>query len=265
MFGGNNGAFGLDIGALLGNMMAGNNGNNGWGGDGWWALIIILALFGWGGEGNGLFGNRGNGSSTAAMEASLQRGFDNQSVINKLDGLSNGLCSLGYDQLSQMNNIGQAIGNARCSIENVIQQSQFANQTGLTALGTQLQQCCCDLRTALMQAEYNRQTDTCAITTAINQAAQTIVQNDNCNYRQLHDEMVDIQRQQDKATIAELRAALSRCDSQNMINAQTQQLEQYLRPQPNPAFIVPAPWGYGWGWNNGGNNGCCNNGGFTGF
>src|SRR5699024_10302235 len=97
----------------------------GWGND-WWAVIIILALFGgWGGRG-GLFGGYGGGSgsgcgcSTPATCADLQVGFNNQAVTNKLNGLENGLCSLGYDQLAQMNGIA-----------NTIQQGNFALQQAI--------------------------------------------------------------------------------------------------------------------------------------
>ena len=90
-----------DIAAVTGANCRNNDG--GWGND-WWAVIIILALFGGCGGRGGLFGNAGSGSgcgcSTPATCADLQAGFNNQAVINKLNGLENGLCSLGYDQLA---------------------------------------------------------------------------------------------------------------------------------------------------------------------
>lgn len=275
MFGGN-GVSLADIAAVT-NRNNGNNGMNGWGDMGaWWVLIILFAL--WGGDGNGFFGgNRGSSATTNAIDASLQRGFDTQSIISKLDGISNGICSLGYDQLAQMNNINQNISTTGfglmsqlqqccCGIENAIMQAQFANQTGLNALSTQMQNCCCNLEQGQMRADYNRATDTCAITTAIKDAVTAITQNDNCNFRQLYDQQVAIQMEALRTQNADLRAALEKCDDQNMINAQTQYLTNYLRPQPNPAFVVPAPWfagNYGYGYNNGGC--CCNNGFNFGF
>lgn len=242
----------------------GMNNNNGYNNGDWWAWIILFALFGWGGFGNGGFG--GNNGQTA-IDASLQRGFDTQAMLSKLDGISNGICSLGYDQLAQMNSINQNISSTACNTDQLIQQAQFANQTAMNALGTQLQSCCCEIQKGQMQADYNRATDTCAITTAIKDAVTAITQNDNCNFRQLYDQQVQIQMDALKAQNADLRSALEKCDDQNMINAQTQYLTNYLRPQPNPAFVVPAPWfagnfnGYGYS-NNGG---CCNNGNGFGF
>lgn len=46
-------------------------------------LILFFLIFGFGG-----WGNNGNGN----LSADMQRGFDTQSVISKLDGLSSGLC-----------------------------------------------------------------------------------------------------------------------------------------------------------------------------
>ena len=118
-----------------------NNGNGMWGGDWIWAFLIF-ALFGWGNGGFGGFGGNNGGGyvATAATQSDIQRGFDTQSVISKLDGISNGICSLGYDQLAQMNNLGMAITNQG------YQNAQLAN--GITQNITQArfdnQQCCCE-------------------------------------------------------------------------------------------------------------------------
>lgn len=76
----------------------GNGNNNGWGAEGsWlWFIIVIFAIFGWGGFGNGFGGNGMNGG----VGSEIQRGFDNQTVVSKLDGISNGLC----DGFYAMNN-----------------------------------------------------------------------------------------------------------------------------------------------------------------
>lgn len=44
--------------------------------------------FGWGNNGFGGFGGNGGGYvATAATQADIQRGFDTQSIIGKLDGI----------------------------------------------------------------------------------------------------------------------------------------------------------------------------------
>lgn len=259
MFNGGNGVSLADIAAVT----RGNNDGFGNGGDGWWALIIILALFGGFGEnGGGLLGNRGGSSSTtAAIDASLQRGFDTQSIISKLDGINNGICSLGYDQLAQMNTINQNVSQTGYNIQNSLQQMSVAQMQQAFAAQTQLQNCCCNIENLLAQANYNRATDTCAITTAINQAAQDIMLNCNNNARQLHDEQVALQLQGKDAQIAQLTAALNKCDSQAIAaNAVQSAVCQLKQPEAQPAYIVPNPnavyFNGNFGWNNGG---CCGN------
>lgn len=243
--GGNNGVVPV---IPFGNMNGYGNGMGGWG-DGWWAIIILFALFGWGGNGFGF----GGGGNTAEIDASLQRGFNNQTVISKLDGITNGICNLGYDQLAQMNGINT----------NIFTQSN--------ALMAQLQQCCCNIEQAIMQmqfamqqgfctAEYNRAADTCTITTAIKDAVRDIQTNCDNNYRSLYNQQVAMQMDALKTENQNLRYRLEKCDDQNMLNDQTQRLETYLRPPANPAFIVPAPWYSGSFYNNGG---CCNGNGFS--
>lgn len=90
------------------------------------------------------------------------------------------------------------------------------------SLSRQLADCCCENRAVIAQVRYDNATNTCAITTAINQLGQTIIQNDNANYRALHDELVAIQMANKDAKIAELTAmnnALNLAASQQAQNA----------------------------------------------
>lgn len=63
---------------------------DGWdNGNGWWVLIILFAIFG--GWGNG-WGGQGRNGEGCATNGDLQRGFDTQSILNKLSGIDNGIC-----------------------------------------------------------------------------------------------------------------------------------------------------------------------------
>ena len=215
--------------------VTGNRNDGGWGdGNGWWVLIILFAIFGgWGGN-NGC-GNNGNGgySATAATQADIQRGFDTSAVTNKLNGLENGLCDGFYSMntavMSGTNTLQNAIQQASTAnlqntytLQNAIQQDTVANMQNTNSISRQLADCCCENRAAIAQVRYDNATNTCAITTAINQLGQTIIQNDNANYRALHDELVAIQMANKDAKIAELTAmnnALNLAASQQAQNA----------------------------------------------
>ena len=76
--------------------VTGNDRDGGWGGNGWWIIIILLAMwggFGGYGWGNGGYGNGGGYVATAATQADIQRGFDTQNIISKLDGINYGTVS----------------------------------------------------------------------------------------------------------------------------------------------------------------------------
>lgn len=105
---------------------------------------------------------------------------------------------------------------------NSMQQDTVANMQNTNSISRQLADCCCENRAAIAQVRYDNATNTCAITTAINQLGQTIIQNDNANYRALHDELVAIQMANKDAKIAELTAmnnALNLAASQQAQNA----------------------------------------------
>lgn len=167
-----------------------NNDGDGFGGNnGWWILIILFALFGWGNGGYGYGNAGGGGGCNCATAGDIQRGFDTQTVVSKLDGISNGICSLGYDQLAQMNAINQNISTTGFGIQNSITQMGIANMQDTNALSRQLADCCCENRQAIAQVRYDMATDACATKTAINDMGQQIMQNDNANYRALNDRL----------------------------------------------------------------------------
>lgn len=126
---------------------AGNSGfgGSGWGEGGWFWIILIVLLFGGWGYGNGGFG--GNQGSTSVYEGyvlnndfsvlsnQMSQGFATQE--RKLDSISNGICSLGYDQLAQMNNLGTSV------------------LTVGNNLATQLADCCCTQRAEIKDVSYN--------------------------------------------------------------------------------------------------------------
>lgn len=263
-----NGLSAADIAAVTG---TNGNGNGAWGND-WWAVIIILALFGGFGNRGGLFGGNGGGSGCGccapATCADLQAGFNNQAVTNKLNGLENGLCSLGYDQLAQMNGITNTIQQGNFALQQAINNASVANMQDTNSISRQLADCCCENREAIMNVRFQQAQDTCTITNAIANQTQAIIQNDNANYRALHDELVSYQMQQKDETIADLRNRVSQADQNAVlraaIDASTAEIIRRTGNDcPVPAYVVPNPnccYNYGnFGYNNGSccNSGCC--------
>lgn len=278
MFGGGTSPSLADIAAVTDNKN--NDGMMGMNG-GWWVIIILLALFGWGRGGFGPNGgNDCNGGGTTVVtvpmspygsyggagngfiDAAIQRGFDNQTVIQKLDGLNGGVCSLGYDQLAQMNGINTNIMQTGFALQQGLNAVNVGAMQNANALSTQLANCCCENRQGQADIKYAMATDTCAITNAIQQAAQNIMQNDNANYRQLHDENVALQLAQKNERIQEQAAQIQQLQLLASQADQNNYLINTLRPCPQPAYITCNPFTgtinpYG-NCNNGcGCNSCC--------
>ena len=115
--------------ALVGNdwspadVAALTNGNDGFGGNGaWWIILLFIILGGWG---NGFGYGNGGGTDNA-----LQRGFDQSALVNGIGGLSDGIAGV---QAALCNGFAQAeIGaNAR----------QMADMQQMFALQQQMSQC----------------------------------------------------------------------------------------------------------------------------
>lgn len=169
----------------------------------------------------------------------------NQSVNTMLNGINSGICSLGYDVASQINGVNTNIMQNSYNTANAITQAQFAQQQSAAALQAQLADCCCQNREAISGVNYNMATSTNAVTTAISNAARDITENQNANYRQLHDELVAYRMEDKDNTIAELRSqvnALNLSASQSNQNAYL--VAQLKTPAPVPAYTVPNPNGY---------------------
>ena len=126
----------------------GNGNNNGWGAEGsWlWFIIVIFAIFGWGGFGNGFGGNGMNGG----VGSEIQRGFDNQAVVSKLDGITNGLCDGFYAVQNGMNGINTNILQTGFGIQQAINADTVANMQNTNALQSQLAQCLNKFKKAIL-------------------------------------------------------------------------------------------------------------------
>ena len=238
-----------DIAAVTGN----KNGDNAWGDGGYLWLIVFVLFFAFGGwNGNGNNGGANPYAASTATQADLQRGFNTEAILTKLDNVSASIRDGSYNTNSSIMQNASAIQSqiAQCCCDNRLENLQNANATqNLVTSG-------------FADVGYRMATDTCAITTAIAQQTQDIMQNCNANYRALHDEMVQAQLDAKDAKIAEQASAIQALNLAASQAAQNTYLINMLKPSPIPSF--PAANLYGGLYGTNGCNGCsgANNIGF---
>ena len=234
----------------------GNGNNNGWGAEGsWlWFIIVIFAIFGWGGFGNGFGGNGMNGG----VGSEIQRGFDNQAVVSKLDGITNGLCDGFYAVQTGMNGINTNILQTGFGIQQAINADTVANMQNTNALQAQLANCCCETREAIQGVNYNMATNTCALQNTMNSNTRDIIDSKNAGTRAILDYLCNEKISSLQAENNDLRRAASQDRQSALLTtqmaAQTQQIINAVNPSAIPAYVVPNPNAYAYGC--GCNTGC---------
>ena len=172
----------------------GNNGNGGFGGygNGDWAWIIVLFLiFGYGR--NGFGGNNDGG---------YYNGFGAPNIYGKLDGISNGICDLGFNLATNMNNgfanVQQTLCQGFGGVNTALVQNGYETRGAITDLGYRLQDCCCQTQRAIDNCccttqrsidgvNYNLSQLGCGITNTINNATRDILESNNNNTRAILD------------------------------------------------------------------------------
>lgn len=245
--------------------VTGNNKNDGmWGGDGWWAIIIFAIIFGWNGFGNnGWGGNGGSAGATAAAytDSAIQRGFDTQSILGKLDGITNGICdgiyAVNNSMLTGFNGINTNVMQTGFGIQQAINADTVANMQNTNALQSQLANCCCETREAIQGVNYNMAQNTCTLQNTMNTNTRDIIDSQNAGTRAILDYLCNEKISSLQAENNDLRRAASQ-DRQSAlltteIASQTQQIINAVRPTPVPAYPASNIYGYA---NCGCNSGC---------
>ena len=247
-----------DIAAATGSAGDGFFGGN----SGWW--IILLFLFAWGGWGNGGWGN--NSANSAAplvygldnLTANADRFYDLNTGI--LTGFANttaavnagtsaiqsDICNLGMQSMANTNSINQAINaNTIAGMQNTFGISQ--QLAGMQA-AQQLANCNTDqnITNGFAAVNYNLATEACADRAAVTTGVRDIIDNANANTRSIIDFLTQDRINALQSENAALRGQISQAEQNAfLVNA--------LRPQPDPAYIVPNPYasygnfGYGCG------------------
>lgn len=260
----------------------GQGGGFGYGGDWWLILILLFAFGGGWNGGFGGFGGGQLGydfpwllNGQQGINANTNAGFNQAATAGAISGLQNSvtsgfgdvqlgiagvnqnICQTGASVTAAVNNgFSQAeIANNARQIANM--QTAFANQTamnqGFNGLQSQFAQCCCDNKLLGVQTQGIIQNEGNATRYADANNTRDIIENCNRNNQAILDKLCALELDGYKRENDNLRTQLNLASLQASQNAQTSQLEsgqrilaneieQYVAPNPKPAYIVQSPY-----------------------
>lgn len=221
------------------------NGNNGmgWGGDGWWIILLFLLAGNgmWGGFGgmNGFGGGLGidfpwilNGQS--GINANVNDGFRDAQLHDSVTSVRDGISSLA----TQLCGCCGDIQNSLCSgfagvtasvtgAQNALSQQMYGNtiadlersfaaQTavtqGMNSIQAQLAQCCCDNRAATADLKYTIATENCADRAAISDGIRDLLTAQTANTQRILDQLCQDKIDAKNDEIATLRQQIAMKD-----------------------------------------------------
>lgn len=172
---GENGLSLADIAAVTDNK---NDGVLGGGNSGLWVFaLLILLLIG----GGGFFGNNRNFNGEPVTESGLCNAMnfnDLQNAVGRLSDnnqqqtmtLANGLCNLGYENLSNISALGKEVALGQANL------AQLSN-TNTAAIRQQMSECCCETLRSIDKTNANIDAKFAALEKA--QLEQTIASQQN--------------------------------------------------------------------------------------
>lgn len=211
--------------------VSGNRNNDGMFGGDWSAWIILFLLFGLFGNGNGFgfgggFGGRGCGQPATVSDLTTQ------SIVGKLDGLTNGLSDSTY-----------ALNNAITSGFSGVQSTLCS---GFNGISREIADCCCATQGAIKDVRYDLATQACDTRNVIQNSTRDILESNNANTRAILDFLT-----QDKiATLTAENQNLKLAASQSNQNAvlmaamdanKAEILRRTGAECPTAAYIVQPP------------------------
>lgn len=268
-----------DFAAVMGNRGGGfGGGYGGYGGFGdgaWWIIILFLFAMN-GGWGNGGFGGGRGGNGIGAVpylmtestQAAVQNGFNQQSILNGINGinstLANGFADAAVARCNAQTTTLQALSNNQMGLYQTLNANQNANTAAMNQLAMSLQQCCCDNRQATSDLRFTVAQEACADRQTVNNGVRDIIANQTANtqalinsqnqgFQAIQDKLCQLeldsykQKVSDQATeIAALKGAISQTAQTAALiqdnNAQTANLIRALNPTPVPSYQVPNPY-----------------------
>ena len=222
---------------------------NGFGGDGWWIILLFILLAN-GGWNNGFGGQGGYGTGGLYpwlnQSNQINDGFRDQMINGNVTEIRSGINSLATQLCGCCGDIQQSLCNGFAGVNSAISNGfagaeiaangrqmanmnqAFAAQTamaqGFNGLQAQLAQCCCDNRLATEGLKYTIATENCADRAAISDGIRDLLTAQTANTQRILDQLCQDKIDSKNDTIAQLRQELLFARGQASQDVQTAEL-----------------------------------------
>ena len=234
----------MPVGPLYGN--GGNGFGNGFGGDGWWIILLFILLAN-GGWGNG-FGGYGGLAADGAMlypwmnqAEATNAGFQNAMLNDNITSIRDGIQGLSMQLCNGFAGVEQG-ANAR----------QMADMQQMFGIQSALQNCCCENRAGIADLKYTVATENCADRQVVSDGIRDILTATQAQTTAILNQLCADKIEAKNDTINQLRSELMYARGQASQDVQTaaiqagqralaNEVEQYVAPKAIPAYIVQNP------------------------
>lgn len=224
----------LATGYIMGRDSNNGYGNGMFGGDwAWW--IIILLIFGWGGNGFGFGG--GNGGF---MNGALTRGDLCQDM--NFNDLQNGVRNVNDAVNLGFSNLNSTICHQQYDTASLLNSMNISNLQSANALQAQIAQCCCDNR-------YENAQNTCAILNSMNNNTRDVIASQTAGTQRILDYLCNEKISDLQAKNAQLANTISQ-------QQQSQYIIENLLPVAKPAYLTCSPYASAFGFPYATSGGC---------
>ena len=235
----------------------GNGFGTGFGGDGWW--IILLLLFAGGGWGNGFGGGFGNMAlgydfpwllnGQSGINNNTNTGFQNAMLNDNVTSIRDGISSLSTQLCNCCGDMQMALANGFANVEQGANARQMADMQQMFGIQSALQNCCCENRAGIADLKYTVATENCADRTQSMQNTRDIIESQTRSTQAVLDKLCQLEldgfkRENDNlrsqlnmATLRESQTAQNAFISQGFAN-EVDQLYNRLNNCPVPTTPV---------------------------
>ena len=216
---------------------SGSGFGNGFGGEGWWILLLFILLVNgaWGNGFGGGFGGAGELYPWMNQSNQINDGFRDQMLNTGVTSIRDGIGDISTQLCNGFAGVNAGVANGFAQAEIAANgrqmanmQTAFANQTAMNAgfngIQSQLASCCCENRLGTADLKYTIATENCADRTAAMQNTRDIIDSQTRGTQAILDKLCALELDGVKGQLAQ--AQRENVGLQNQLNMATMQASQ---------------------------------------